>query len=358
MNDPFFRLVTDWTVVEQKPEETLIRRTMKDFKQISHFEVKDVAITLTENADEENRKLQQVFSRMRKQEGHIPRKPQTAISTRANYAMRQMPEILDQAAKNNVLEVREMLEVRGADPNYIHVRKDSWSVSDSRLEFYEEITPLVVAAEHGAVDVIKVLFNHPQIDVNLVCCAFNDLEIYNYYTAYDMTISKKHPHAAALLRARGVLPASSEHVYKPPFDRVHGRPIRETVNSVYGDEDDWGEGEMPSWEVVSQGNPELAKALHDVADTLSITRGQTLENRTKVFKNLVTEWHPDRHASSGKGDIATKVFQWLQVVKQWYMDSQAPELVQQPLPDDPDVPTAPANVQQYMHPSGTLFSVW
>eukprot|EP00408_Alexandrium_pacificum_P046708 CAMPEP_0171257852 /NCGR_PEP_ID=MMETSP0790-20130122/54071_1 /TAXON_ID=2925 /ORGANISM="Alexandrium catenella, Strain OF101" /LENGTH=66 /DNA_ID=CAMNT_0011725999 /DNA_START=15 /DNA_END=211 /DNA_ORIENTATION=- len=63
-----------------------------------------------------------------------------AISTRANYAMRQMPEILDHAAKNNVLEVREMLEVKGADPNYIHIRKDSWVVSDSRLEFYEEIT--------------------------------------------------------------------------------------------------------------------------------------------------------------------------------------------------------------------------
>ena len=31
---------------------------------------------------------------------------------------------------------------------------------------------------------IKVLFNHPQIDVNMCCCAFSDLEIYNYYTAY------------------------------------------------------------------------------------------------------------------------------------------------------------------------------
>ncbi|OLP99588.1 hypothetical protein AK812_SmicGene17848 [Symbiodinium microadriaticum] len=178
-----------------------------------------------------------------------PRSTHSAMSVRANYAMRQIPAILDHAAKNNVLEVRELLEIRGADPNYIHVRKDSWSVSDTRLEFYEEITPLVVAAEFGACDVIKVLFNHPQLDTNLCCCAFNDSEIYNYYTAYDMTISRKHPHAAALLRARGVLPASDERVYKPPFDSVHGRPLRETLNHTF-EEDSFGAGEMPRWDTV------------------------------------------------------------------------------------------------------------
>merc|ERR1719330_2005737 len=260
----------------------------------------------------------------------------SAISTRANYAMRQMPEILDHAAKNHVLEVREMLEVRGADPNYIHIREDTWAISDSRLTFYEEITPLVVAAEHGACEVIKVLFNHPQIDVNMCCCAFNDIEVYNYYTAYDMTIMKKHPHAAALLRARGVLPASSEHVFKPPFDRVHMRPCRETVNNVF--DDSYGPGEMPNWDVLSEGNPELAAALREVADTLSITRTQALSNRSKIMKTLVADWHPDRHTSSGQQVIATKVFQWLQVVKEWYLEddpSSGTASEQQPLPDNP-----------------------
>uniref|UniRef100_A0A7S1WYD6 J domain-containing protein n=1 Tax=Alexandrium catenella TaxID=2925 RepID=A0A7S1WYD6_ALECA len=171
---------------------------------------------------------------------------------------------------------------------------------------------------------------------------------------------KKHPHAAALLRARGVLPSASEHVAKPEFDRVHSRPIRETAHPVY-DEDDYGEGEMPSWEVISQGNPALAEALHHVADTLSMTKSQSLAHRQKILKGLVTDWHPDRHTASGDQEIATKVFQWLQVVKTWYLqESTGPEMEQQPLPgyDDPDRPVAPTDAQQYLHPSGSVFSVW
>jgi len=362
MSDPFYRVVGDWLFLEQGEGETLVRRVLRDFRQVGRPEVADLASRLSEAADEENRRIIEAFRRMGLREGRsVPSKLPEAISTRANFAMRQMPEILDHAARNDVLEVREMLEVKGADPNYIHVRKDSWVVSDSRLEFFEEITPLIAAAEHGACEVIKVLFNHPQIDVNMCCCAFSDIEIYNYYTAYDMTMMKKHPHAAALLRARGVLPAASEHVAKPGFDRVHGRPQREIATPVYGD-DDYGEGEMPSWEVISQGNPALAEALHHVADTLSVTKSQSLAHRQRLFKGLVTDWHPDRHAASGDMEVATKVFQWLQVVKAWYLQegTAGPEPEQQPLPgyDDPDRPVAPAGAQQYLHPSGSVFSVW
>jgi len=274
-----------------------------------------------------------------------------------------MPELLDHAAKNHVLEVREMLEVRGADPNYIHVRTDAWTVSDSRIEFFEEITPLVVAAERGATDVMKVLFNHPQLDANLCCCAFNDMEIYNYYTAYDMTMSRKHPHAAALLRARGVLPASSEHVHKPPFDRVHMRPLREDVNAVYGDDDEYGEGEMPAWDTIAEGNPKLARALENAAGTLSMSKVQSKENRAKIFKDLLANWHPDRHATTNLSDIATKVFQWLQVVKNWYLE-EGEELgsINMPLPDNPenpaDIDTGREDAREYLHPSGSVFTVW
>mmetsp|Transcript_70108 Transcript_70108/g.216814 ORF Transcript_70108/g.216814 Transcript_70108/m.216814 type:complete len:731 (-) Transcript_70108:71-2263(-) len=361
MSDPLYRVVTDWAFSEQGEGETLVKRTMRDFKQVGHHEVQGLAGALAEAADEENRRIIAALRRLAEREGQAPpTRPPEAISTRASCAMRQMPEILDHAARNDVLEVREMLEVKGADPNYIHVRRDAWVVSDSRLEFFEEITPLVVAAEHGACEVIKVLFNHPQIDVNLCCCAFSDIEIYNHYTAYDMTMMKKHPHAAALLRARGVLPASSEHVVKPTFDRVHGRPHRETATPVY-DEEDYGEGEMPNWEVISQGNPALAEALHHVADTLSMTKSQSQAHRQKLFRGLLADWHPDRHAASGDVEIATKVFQWLQVVKTWYLqESTGPESEQQPLPgyDDPDRPVAPAGAQQYLHPSGSVFSVW
>eukprot|EP00913_Durusdinium_trenchii_P002032 g1878.t1 len=399
LSKPLYRVVNEWHFRSDNGK-TLVRRsstgTMRDFMQMEEG-IPDLPATLTEAADEENRKIIKAFERMRTSCGDVIKlqvkvskdgviedakfktfgcgsaiasssyatemiigqklppvkihcsvlaeeaiqaaiadykgKQQSvshsasaAMSVRANYAMRQMPAILDHAAKNHVLEVREMLEeqpanlrlVKGADPNYIHVRKDSWAISDTRLEFYEEITPLVVAAEYGACEVIKVLFNHPQIDVNLCCCAFNDSEIYNYYTAYDVTIAKKHPHAAALLRARGVLPATSEHVYKPPFDPVHGRPLRETLNHTY-EEDSFGEGEMPRWDTVAQGDPELALELQKVADALSTSKGQSLRNRNKIFKALITDWHPDRAQNSYR---ATRVFQWLQVVKPWPWASQ------------------------------------
>lgn len=355
---PFYRVSTEWFFTEGQ-EETLVRRTMHSFKQMAHGEdFSDIATILTEEADEENRKLVEVFRRMKQKEPSSAR-PATAISMRAKYAMRQMPEIIDQAAKNNVLEVREMLEVKGADPNYIHVRRDTWAVSDSRLEFFEEITPLIAAAEHGACDVIKVLFDHPQIDVNLCCCAFSDLEIYNYYTAYDVTITRQHPHAAALLRVRGVLPSSSEHVVKPTFDRLHGRPLRhDPANMTYKD-DQWGEDAMPSWELVSKGKPALAEVLHKVAETLSSTRALSSSSRAKIFKDLAREWHPDRHRGGAAAETATNVFQWLQAVKSWYMEASFQVEKSQPeLPDDPDVPTVPKGAKQYMHPSGTVFKVW
>jgi len=359
--NPLYRVITEWHFRDDNGK-TLVRRTMRDFTQLrDEDEITDLPALLTEAADLENRKIMKAFERRQSEEGRsspYPRSSQSAMSVRANYAMRQIPAILDHAAKNNVLEVRELLEVRGADPNYIHVRKDAWSISDTRLEFYEEITPLVVAAEYGACDVIKVLFNHPQIDVNLCCCAFNDSEIYNYYTAYDMTITRKHPHAAALLRARGVLPATSEHVYKPSFDPVHGRPLRETLNQKF-EEDDFGAGEMPRWDTVAQGDPDLALELQKVAETLSTTKSQSLVNRGKVFKALIADWHPDRHESSGNSHIATKVFQWLQVVKSWYLEEKSSfSSEQQPLMGEEDFGPPDGAAQEYMHPSGNLFSVW
>ncbi|CAK8988846.1 unnamed protein product [Durusdinium trenchii] len=357
LSKPLYRVVNEWHFRSDNGK-TLVRRTMRDFMQMEEG-IPDLPATLTEAADEENRKIIKAFERMRSQDDASPSRSSAsaAMSVRANYAMRQMPAILDHAAKNHVLEVREMLEVKGADPNYIHVRKDSWAISDTRLEFYEEITPLVVAAEYGACEVIKVLFNHPQIDVNLCCCAFNDSEIYNYYTAYDVTIAKKHPHAAALLRARGVLPATSEHVYKPPFDPVHGRPLRETLNHTY-EEDSFGEGEMPRWDTVAQGDPELALELQKVADALSTSKGQSLRNRNKIFKALITDWHPDRAQNSYR---ATRVFQWLQVVKPWYLEEK--EAVAGELPPlmqstDEEFGPGPGQAKEYMHPSGNLFSVW
>merc|ERR1712196_605322 len=101
-----------------------------------------------------------------------------------------------------------MLEIRGANPNYIHVRKDIVVMDDVQTVFFEEVTPLMVACQYGAEDVVKLLFNHPSTDVNLVGCGYTDLEIYGHYTAYDFTLKYKQPQVAALLRVRGVLPAS------------------------------------------------------------------------------------------------------------------------------------------------------
>merc|ERR1712151_175879 len=103
---------------------------------MSHFERPEVANYITEMADQENRRIADVFRTRRLQQGGGPSPAMpTAISRRAGCAMRRMPELLDMAAQNNVMEVREMLEVKGADPDYIHVREDTRSLSDSALVF-------------------------------------------------------------------------------------------------------------------------------------------------------------------------------------------------------------------------------
>merc|ERR1712194_674931 len=77
--------------------------------------------------------------------------------------------------------------------------------------------------------------------------------------------------------------------------------------------------------------------LRSVAETLGATRGHPLDSRTKIFRSLAAEWHPDRHTSTGQEEIATKVFQWLQVVKSWFLETgSSVQVEQQPLPDDPD----------------------
>ncbi|CAE8589291.1 unnamed protein product [Polarella glacialis] len=94
---------------------------------------------------------------------------------------------------------------------------------------------------------------------------------------------------------------------------------------------------------------------------LSSTKMQLAQNRVKIFKALVTDWHPDRHASAGKERVATKVFQWLQVVKSWYLEesSASSEGHQQPLPDCGEDGSATLGApNQYLHPSGALFQVW
>merc|ERR1712032_208817 len=101
---------------------------------------------------------------------------------------------------------------------------------------------------------------------------------------------------------------------------------------------------------MGEGNPKLAKILQDVAETLSMTKGQTEENRTKIMKSLVTEWHPDRHIDETDQANATRVFQWLQSVKGWYMDAEGRvDGENMPLPQHPNM-AAPADAKQYLHP--------
>lgn len=359
--DPFYRVTTIWVFSPQGEGETCIRRTMRGFKQEGHAELKDLASVLTEAADGENRKLVQAFAALAGRQGHMPARPPTSMSTRAKYAMRKMPELLDHAAKNHVLEVREMLEVKGADPNYVHVRQDSWAMSDTLLIFYEEVTPLMAAAENGATDAIKVLFDHPQLDANLCCCAYNDMEIYNYYTAYDMTISRRQPHAAALLRARGVLPASSEHVYKPLFDEDRARPARGDAEDGEEEESAEAESEMPS--LPTSNNPRLVSQIRAVAETLRASRRQPAEARARIFRSLAAEWHPDKQRpEKGGTELATRIFQWLQSAKAWYLEADVDGEVENQaladLPDTPDRPTAPKTAEQFRNASGSVFSVW
>merc|ERR1712000_318272 len=104
-------------------------------------------------------------------------------------------------------------------------------------------------------------------------------------------------------------------------------------------------------ETLAAGNPKLAAALQSVAEALNASRAQPLEARNRFFRNLAAEWHPDKHAASPDDSeaVATKVFQWLQVVKPWYLDGGGRDdasRTAESLPADSDRPVIPRGAQQ------------
>ena len=60
----------------------------------------------------------------------------------------------------------------------------------------------------------------------------------------------------------------------------------------------------------------------EVMSTLRMTHGKDAATKGIIYKDLVKQWHPDKHSPAMK-KIATRVFQLIQSRKNWYLDNSS-----------------------------------
>lgn len=72
----------------------------------------------------------------------------------------------------------------------------------------------------------------------------------------------------------------------------------------------------------TEGAESLSIEELDVMSTLRMTHGKDAATKGIIYKDLVKQWHPDKHPPEMK-KIATKVFQLIQSRKDWYLTNSS-----------------------------------
>ena len=66
----------------------------------------------------------------------------------------------------------------------------------------------------------------------------------------------------------------------------------------------------------TQHDVELQSTVTDLSRRLDALQEASIEERQRLLRDLFREWHPDKRL--GEERLATKVFQWLQHIKEDY----------------------------------------
>jgi len=280
-------------------------------------------------------------------------------------------ELIDLARQGAANQMRLRIDYGHADPNCVF--PDKLGVMDrnkepSRWSYIEEKTPLIAAVESMQHVVVELLLDYPHlVDVNVVCYEWSIGGAYKRYTALDV---------AKLLVRLDLLPGAEAVVDQLVaagarcVDEV-GCPVRENpflkckeyfpdqtltrleINEI--DSQLYGGSNSPeatkgtgaftgapppsSSSGTAQSNPptgsrenhvncgpwrwpprpsleedaELDDAFFEIKQRLQGLAADGLEERQRLLRQLFLEWHPDKRPM--EQSLATKVFQWLQAVR-------------------------------------------
>ncbi|CAE7530310.1 rpl-38, partial [Symbiodinium pilosum] len=211
--------------------------------------------------------------------------------------LRPCPELVQKSFEGDTAAVAQLLE-DGTDPNSIWLREERLKGSDgccSCAISWEEYTPLIAACMEKHGEICELLLQHSATQLNVVCCGLHEFGPYKHFTVLDIARQVKSVLLKRLEDA-GALPAAQ--CPEPPWPRNPKEEAEEGTAAA---------AEVPA--PLAQP-PAVAAATKGLVTAMQEQRFHSIEARTRVFKQFMLEWHPDKRPSAERA-TATAVCQWL-----------------------------------------------
>lgn len=352
----FYSFTSSWlilactgTVGELSEEDTgeriFIRRAVKDFTQ-HHFHDFPVAKSLANLIDDENQVLVKAFCL------ESASSMATTLFDYQCYTLRawQTYEFDDKPPKEDVgvmlvaaarighvNELHRLVNQCGCDPDTMIAefglfgsgRTECFTRSSNA--FAEERTALIAAVEAGWLSAVQAIIGFAEdgrADINVVCFDWTPdgqggAGLRDGQTALDRArLYHYEDIEAELLRAGG---KSAKEGLPQPEKRENPFAARQKQDKGENDNRGWRQQEHKNryadFSFVEFGeNFKMDAEMQGIIDGLQIeltemgSAGSSEGEQRTQFRKLAARWHPDKHPDEKKS-LATRVFQWLQRVK-------------------------------------------
>lgn len=319
---------------EDSGERILVRRSVKDFMQHSCREF-PVAKHLTKLLDLENETLVRSFSKAARASAMVEYQCHTLRGWQTYDFDDKPPEhdvgvqLVAAARIGHVAELKKLVLQYGCDCDTIISEFGvigsgrSGCFTRSPNAFAEERTALIAAVEAGWLPVVEEIIDlaqggHGSLDT--VCHEWTPSGIggeclRGHYTALDRAKLYHRTEIEGLLekakaRFARECPATAR---ENPFDvrsrDDKGEPEKGWQRKEHRDR--YADFSFVEWGEDMKMDPQMQQIVGKLQDEIRDFRS---EDASSSFKKLCLRWHPDKHPDDQKG-LATRVFQWLQRVK-------------------------------------------
>ncbi|CAK8991003.1 unnamed protein product [Durusdinium trenchii] len=334
---------------EDSGERILVRRSVRDFQQ-HHFHDFPVAKHLADLLDRENEVLVKGHSF---EVGEIEKDLfdyhcYTLRSWQTYECEGRPPEsdvgrkLLEAARNGQVSEVKHLIlncgchcdtivsefGCIGSGKSGIYTRTD--------CGFAEERTALIAAIQAGWRSVVETILEFVRVgqaSLNVVCHEWNPRGIGGdclrpCYTALDQAKLYHREDIIPLLEAAGALPHKrcKKSRRENPFDvrarQDRGEHREEQPKDSAGREDRYEDFTFSEWADEAQMDSDMKQAVESLKEELQQYGNLSEAEQTKLFRKLSARWHPDKHPDEKKV-MATRVFQWIQHVKDEAWENRA-----------------------------------
>ena len=328
-------------------ERILVRRSVRDFKQ-HHFHDFPVAKHLADLLDRENQKLVSEHSFEKDIDKDLFDYHCYTLRSWQTYECEGKPpesdvgrKLVEAARNGQVSEVKHLVLNCGCHCDTIVSEFGCIGSGKSGIftrtdcGFAEERTALIAAIQAGWLSVVEIILDFVRVgqaSLNVVCHEWNPRGIGGdclrpCYTALDQAKLYHRSDIIPLLEKAGALPHKrcKKSRRENPFD-VRARQDR-GENTHYEQardnrEDRYEDFTFSEWADDAQMDEEMKKAVESLKEELQQYNNLSEGEQTKLFRKLSARWHPDKHPDEKK-IMATRVFQWIQHVKDESWENRA-----------------------------------